>query len=163
MATESPTESMKAHFKLCLIANIASILLMFGSALLMGFLSRRFSVESNDITDQSWLGSSYLAATRLALFIGLPAFAIAFVGLLRFKRWARKLFTFLMLAWGLQIVGFGIVNLPLTWGFSAVFADFALVTAGAVLAMSYLTPISSLFIRANSSVASSSAAGLSPA
>jgi hypothetical protein len=163
MATASPSESMKLNFKICLIANIVSILLMFGSALLMGFFLRRYNVEPVGNAEPSLLVSSYIAATRLAIFVGLPAFVIAFVGLLRFQPWARKLFTILMLAWGLQIIGFGIFNLPLTWGLSGLFADLALLTAGAVLAMSYLTPISCLFTRAKLTVAPSDAAGLSPA
>ena len=154
---------MKRNFKLCLIANLVSILLMFGSALLMGFLMRRYNVEPVGTAEPSLLVSSYTAAMRLALFVGLPAFVIAFVGLLRFQSWARQLFTILILAWVLQIVGFGIVNLPLTWGFSGLFADLALLTAGAVLAMSYLTPIASLFTRAKLTVASSNSTGLSTA
>jgi hypothetical protein len=163
MSAASPSESMKRNYKLCLVANVVSILLMFGSALLMGFLSRRYNVAAVGDTEPSFLISSYFAATRLALLVGLPAFVIAFFGLLRFQPWARKLFAFLILAWGLQIVGFGIFNLPLTWGLSGLFADLALLTAGAVLAMSYLTPISGLFGRANLIVASSDATGLSPA
>ena len=114
MATASPSESMKSNFKSCLFANMVSILLMFGSALLIGVISRRYLTGlavSNP--EPSLLFSSHFVATRLALFVGLPAFVIAFVGMLRFQPWARKLFAFLVLAWGLQILVFGIFNVHL--------------------------------------------------
>ncbi|MCM2373589.1 hypothetical protein [Aporhodopirellula aestuarii] len=145
MATVSPIESMKRSYKLCLVANMVSIVLMFGSALLVEILSRRYNVAPAVDAEPSLLVSSYLVATRLALFVGLPAFLLAFVGMLRFQSWGRKLFTFLMLAWGLQILGFGIFNLSLTWGIARLFGDLGLLTAGAVLALSYLTSISELF------------------
>ena len=128
----------------------------------MGILSRRYNVAPAGDAEPSLLVSSYLVATRLALFVGLPAFLIAFVGMLRFQSWARKLFAFLILAWGLQILGFGIFNLPLTWGLAGLFADLGLLTAGAVLALSYMTSISDLFARARLA-ATSNAAGLAPA
>ena len=154
---------MKSNFKSCLFANMVSILLMFGSALLIGVISRRYLTGlavSNP--EPSLLFSSHFVATRLALFVGLPAFVIAFVGMLRFQPWARKLFAFLVLAWGLQILVFGIFNVQLTYGLSRAFSDLALLTAGAVLAMSYMTPISGLFARPNLALKSSDATGLSP-
>jgi len=163
MATASPTESLKSNFKFCLFANMVSIVLMFGSAILMGFISRRYNIAPVDGAEPSPLASAYLVATRLALFVGLPAFFVAFVGMLRFRPWARKLFTFLMIAWGLQILGFGIFNLPLTWGLSGLFANLSLLTAGAVLALSYMTPMSLLLTRANQTTAPSKTSALSPA
>lgn len=153
---------MKRNFRLCLVANMISIVLMFGSAILIGILSRQYNVAPAGDAEPSLLVSSYLVATRLALLVGLPAFLIAFVGMLRFHSWARKLFAFLILAWGLQILGFGIFNLPLTWGLAGLFADLVLLSAGAVLALSYLTSISDLFAHTEPAVPAN-ATKLSPA
>jgi hypothetical protein len=135
---------------------------MFGSALLVSFVARRFDVAGVGDAEPSFLASSYLAAMRVSLMVGFPAFVIAFFGLLRFQRWARKLFTLLILAWGLQILVFGVFNLSLTWGLSDLFADLALLTAGVVLAMSYMTPIDGLFRQTSRNVPSSDGAELSP-
>lgn len=162
MPATSPTESIKRNFKLCLVANIVSIVLMFGSTLLMGILSRQYNAAPAGDVEPSLLVSSYLLATRLALFVGLPAFLIAFVGMLRFQSWARQLFAFLVLAWGLQILGFGLFNLPLTWGIAGLFADLALLTAGAVLALSYMTSVSDLFAQKRLATTSNTTS-LSPA
>ena len=154
---------MKSNFKLCLFANAVSIVIMFGSAILTGFVFRGYNAVPVENADASLLATSYLIATRLALIVGLPAFVIAIAGMIRFQSWARTLFAFLILAWVVQLLGFGIVNLQLTWGLSGIFADLALLTAGAVLAMSYMTPISGLFTRRDLAVKPSDATGLSPA
>ncbi len=141
------TAKMKAYFKVCLTANLISIVLMFASTIFVGMMARSYHVVPPDNSELSSLASSYITAKRLALFVGLPAFIIAFFGMFRFQSWARNMHALLVLVWGLQILGFGIFNLRLTWGASAIFADLALMTAGAVLAMSYMTPISDLFAR----------------
>lgn len=162
MPDPPPTESLMRSYRVCLAANLVSIVLMFGSALLVGFLSRQFNVAADDDAGWSLLASCYLVATRLAVFVGLPAFLIAFAGMLRFQSWARKLYAFLIFAWGSLLLGFGIFNLPLTWGFASVFSDLGLLTAGAVLALSYMTSISDLFGQKKLAVAANSTE-LSPA
>jgi hypothetical protein len=136
---------------------------MFGFAMLWSVLSASTITEPSDATDQSLLVSSYLAATRVNLFVGLPAVLIATAGLLRFKNWGRQLFAFFIAAWVIQIAGFSIFNLQLTWGISNAFTNFSLLTAGVVLSMSYTTPIAELFTRTQPGPVKSPATNLSPA
>ena len=165
MATNMQTDTLLPRFKLCLIANFASILLMFASAVVTGYVARLYGPQPivAETIDAGWLLSSYAIATRLSFFLGLPAFAIAFFGLLKTKLWGRRLFTALMIAWGPQAIAFGIFNLSMTWGLSALFANLALLSAGAVLALSYSTPLAGRFESSRLSIESHSRAGLSPA
>ncbi|MFM7976634.1 MAG: hypothetical protein ACKO8U_16305 [Pirellula sp.] len=165
MPTNMQPETVFSRFKLCLIANFASILLMFASAVVTGYVSRLYGPQPivAETIEADWLLSSYAIATKLSFFLGLPAFTIAFFGLLKTKLWGRRLFTALMIAWGLQAIAFGIFNLSMTWGLSALFANLALLSAGAVLALSYFTPLAARFESSGLSIESHSRAGLAPA
>jgi uncharacterized membrane protein len=138
---------------------------MFASAVVIGYVSRIYGPQPTvtETIDAGWLLSSYTIATKLSFVLGLPAFAIAFFGLLRTKLWGRRLFTALMIAWGVQAIMFGIFNLSMTWGLSALFANLALLTAGAVLALSYFTPLVARFESNSVSIESHSRKGLAPA
>ena len=165
MATNMQPEAVLFRFKLCLIANFTSILLMFASAVVIGYVSRLYGPQPvvAETIDAGWLLSSYATATKLSFVLGLPAFAIAFFGLLKTKLWGRRLFTALMIAWGLQAITFGIFNLSMTWGLSALFANLALLSAGAVLALSYFTPLAARFESNGLSIESHSRSRLAPA
>ena len=145
---------------------ITLIVSLVTAVVVIALLTRMLTPEAAaillDVSRSSW-PFTVQNVLWLAFFAGLPAFVVAFAGLLRFKLWARRLFTFLMIAWGCQAVAFGIVNLSLTWGLSGLFANLALLTAGAVLAMSYFTPISELFASSGRLVASQEATQFSPA
>lgn len=138
---------------------------MFASAVVTGYVSRLYGPQPivAETIETGWLLSSYAIAKKISFVFGLPAFAIAFFGLLKTKLWGRRLFTALMIAWGLQAVTFGIFNLSMTWGLSAIFANLALLSAGAVLALSYFTPLAARFESNNLSSELHSRASLAPA
>ena len=164
MANNLRPEIVLPRFKLCLIVNFASVLLMFASAVVTGYVARLYGPQPivAETLDAGLLLSSYAIATKLSFVLGLPAFAIAFFGLLKTALWARQLFTALMIAWGLQAIAFGIFNLSMTWGLSALFANLALLSAGAVLALSYFTPLAARFESGGLSTESQSRTGLAP-
>ena len=106
------TEKMQVQFKMCLIANLVSVLMMFGSAIFVECFSLMWP-PSTAITENffsSWLDYAILFAKLASLLIGLPVFVIAIAGMLRFRSWARQLYSFLMIAGILQTVGLGIFN-----------------------------------------------------
>ena len=92
MPTNMQPETVFPRFKLCLIANFASILLMFASAVVTGYVSRLYGPQPivAETIEAGWLLSSYAIATKLSFFLGLPAFAIAFFGLLKTKLWEQR-------------------------------------------------------------------------
>jgi hypothetical protein len=165
MVTNLQNEPISHRFTFCLIANFVSILLMFASAVITGYVSRLYGAPPTTAgaIDGGWVLSTYWIATRLAFIVGLPAFAFTFFGLLKTKLWARRLFTGLIVLWGLQAMMFGIFNLSMTWGLAGLFANFALLTAGAVLAMSYITPLSDKFTSGCPVVTTQSPSTLVPA
>jgi hypothetical protein len=165
MVANPHNETISYRFKLCLIVNFVSILLMFASAVITGYVSRLYGAPPTTAAamDGGWLVSTYWIASRMAFIVGLPAFAFAFFGLLNTKLWARRLFTGLIVLWGLQAMMFGVFNLSMTWGLSALFANLALLTAGAVLAISYLTPWSDKFTSGSPVVKTQSPSTLIPA
>lgn len=159
------SDTMRSRFRLCVVANISCVMLMFAAAIVMGIISRRFGPEpiGEAIANPGLLISSYWFATKLSLFLGVPAFAVASFGLLKTKLWARRLFTMLMLVWFAQSIVFGLFNLTMTWGIAGLFANLALLTAGAVLAMSYFTPVATAFTSVDHAVDANHSTGLAPA
>jgi hypothetical protein len=120
---------------------------MFVAAAIAGIIARRFGPHpiGDSVADPGLLVLSYWFATKFSFIVGVPAFAAAAFGLLRTKLWGRRLFTVLMIAWLAQTIFFGIFNLSMTSGLAGLFENLAMLTAGSVLAMSYLTPLAADF------------------
>jgi hypothetical protein len=157
------TEKMQVQFKMCLIANLVSVIMMFGSAIFFECFYLMWP-PSTAITENffsSWLDYAILFAKLASLLIGLPVFVIAIAGMLRFRSWARQLYSFLMIAGILQTVGLGIFNFRLAWGLAAIFGDFVILSSGAVLAMSYFSPLAILFSRTHAVPSVSGPVGVS--
>ncbi len=71
MATNMQPETLLSRFKLCLIANFASIVLMFASAVVTGYVSRLYGPQPivAETIDAGWLLSSYAIATKLSFVL----------------------------------------------------------------------------------------------
>lgn len=147
MLNDAAIEKMQNQFKVCLMANLVSVLLMFVSAILVEYTSKAWAPTTATNESYAWFTYAHLVATRVSLVLGLPAFLVAIAGMIQFRWWARQLYFWLTIASALEIAGFLLFNINLVWGMASIFGYFACLSTGAVLAMSYLTPLTKRFER----------------